>query len=63
MRMSHTDLVLGTYHAKGFHSAYFALFYLELLVAVIEHRAHSGNYHCLSGGYIRSAADYLHRPF
>ena len=54
-------LIFGTYHAETLHTAYLRLFNLELLIAIIEHGAHSSYHHCLAGSHVRGAAYYLHR--
>ena len=53
------NLVLGADHAVGGHAAHLGLLDGELLVAVIEGRAHGGDNHRLSGGHVGGAADNL----
>ena len=60
MGVAYAYLVLGTYHAEGFHTAYFGFLYLEFLsLRSVERGAYCGDHYCLTCCDIGRAAHYL----
>ena len=61
MVITHTYLILGTYHTATFHAAQLASLYGKALIAIIELGTHHGHYHLLACCHIGSSAYYLQR--